>query len=186
MVTTTGEAAASVRVWDIIVRSSHWLLVACVALAWFTSEGFGVWHEYIGYTALVVVIIRICWGFTGTRYARFSQFVRSIPDTIIYARSVIQGVQKRYIGHNPLAGWMAVALLTMTVLVCTTGWLYTTDRFWGVEWVEDLHESCAWIMLALVAVHIIGAVATSRHHRENLVTAMLHGRKRPPGNEDIT
>ena len=80
---------------------------------------------------------------------------------------------------------MAVALLAMIVMVCVSGWLYTTDRYWGVEWVEELHETCAWIILALVAIHIIGAIATSRHHRENLVTAMLHGRKRPPADEDI-
>lgn len=185
MVTTAGDTAATAKVWDIVVRVSHWLLVVCIALAWFTAEGFGVWHEYVGYTALAVVISRICWGFVGPGYARFGQFVRSIPHTLAYARSVINGVQKRYIGHNPLAGWMAVALLAMVVLVCTTGWLYTTDTFWGVEWVEELHETCAWIMLILVFIHILGAVFTSRHHGENLVASMIHGRKRPPGDEDI-
>ena len=186
MVTTSGEAATSVRVWDIVVRSSHWLLVVCVALAWFTSEGFGVWHEYIGYTALAVAIIRVTWGFTGTKYARFKQFVMPVPYTVSYARSVLKGLQKRYIGHNPLAGWMAVALLVMVILACSTGWLYTTDTYWGVEWVEDLHETCAWIMLVLVIIHILGAITTSRHHGENLVTSMIHGRKRPPRDEDIT
>ena len=185
MVTTTGDTAATVKVWDIVVRASHWLLVACVALAWFTTEGFGIWHEYAGFAALTVAIIRICWGFSGPGYARFGQFVRSVPHTLDYARSVIKGVQKRYLGHNPLAGWMAVALLAMVVLVCATGWLYTTDAFWGVEWVEELHETCAWGMLGLVFIHVLGAAATSRHHRENLVTAMIHGRKRPAGDEDI-
>jgi len=186
LVTTSADPATAVSVWDIVVRTSHWLLVACVALAWFTSEGYGAWHEYVGYTALVVTIIRICWGFTGSKYARFSQFVRSVPDTIDYARSVIKGIQKRYVGHNPLAGWMAVALLTMVILTCATGWLYTTDSYWGVEWVEDLHETCAYIMLALIFIHLIGAIATSRHHRENLVSAMLHGKKRTAGDHDIS
>ena len=76
---------------------------------------------------------------------------------------------------------MVVALLTMVALVGFTGWLYTTDRFWGVPWVEELHETLSDTLFALVGLHIIGVVFTSRKHRENLVAAMLHGRKRDSG-----
>jgi cytochrome b len=172
---------AIIRIWDVVVRLTHWTLVASVALAWLTSEGFGRWHEYIGYLALAVAAVRIIWGFSGSRYARFSQFVRSVRHTLAYARSVIANKQRRYIGHNP----MAVALLISVLLTCATGWLYTTDQYWGVEWVEELHETMAWIMVVLIALHIIGAIATSRHHKENLVLSMVHGKKRAAGQDDI-
>lgn len=175
----------TVKVWDPVVRLSHWLLVASVALAWITTEGYGRWHERTGYLALAVAVVRIFWGFTGPRYARFSQFLRSIRHTLAYARSVIASRQPRYLGHNPLAGWMALALLLMILLVTGTGVLYTTDTYWGVEWVEELHELLAYLMLPLIALHIIGAIATSRHHKENLVASMLHGIKRVAEQDDI-
>jgi cytochrome b len=36
---------------------------------------------------------------------------------------------------------MIVALLAMVAGICLTGWLYTTDAYWGVEWVGKLHEA---------------------------------------------
>jgi cytochrome b len=73
---------------------------------------------------------------------------------------------------------MAIALLTLVVLVGFTGWLFTTDRFWGVPWVEELHETLSDVLFAFVGLHILGVMFTSRRHHENLVASMLHGRKR--------
>jgi cytochrome b len=80
---------------------------------------------------------------------------------------------------------MALALLITTLLTGASGWLYTTDAYWGVEWVEKLHAATAYAMLVLIALHIIGAVATSLRHRENLVSSMFHGNKRAAGRDDI-
>jgi cytochrome b len=98
--------------------------------------------------------------------------------TVAYSRDVLAGREARYIGHNPLGGWMVLALLGLVVLVGLTGWLYTTDRFWGVPWVEELHETLSDVLFAFVGLHILGVVFTSVRHRENLPGAMLHGRKR--------
>ena len=86
--------------------------------------------------------------------------------------------EPRYLGHNPLGGWMIVALLLMVGLVGASGWLYTTDRFWGVAWVEELHEQLSNLLLILVALHVAGVLYASYRHRENLIAAMIHGRKR--------
>lgn len=147
---------------------------------WLTRHGFGFTHELIGYIALVIVLLRLAWGFGPSRYARFSQFLRSPAQTARYAGSVVRGVQPRYLGHNPLGGWMTVLLLATTTAVCVSGWLYTTDRYWGVEWVEDLHDGLTNLLLSLVLLHVLGVLWTSIHDRENLVAAMLHGRKRAP------
>lgn len=167
-----------IPVWDAAVRILHWTLVLSVAAAWLTRHSAGGWHEWLGYTTLAVVALRLIWGFAGTRYARFNNFVRSASVTSAYARDVFARREARYIGHNPLGGWMVLALLTMVTLVGFTGWLYTTDRFWGIEWVEELHEMLSNILFAFVFFHILGVIYTSIHHRENLPGAMLHGRKR--------
>lgn len=171
--------AATLRVWDAPVRVLHWSLVLSVATAWLTRHSPGRWHESIGYAALAIVALRVAWGFVGSPHARFSDFVRGPAATAAYARDILAHREARYLGHNPLGGWMVLALLVGVTLVGLSGWLYTTDRFWGVPWVESLHETLSDILFAFVALHILGVVFTSARHRERLVAAMLHGRKRP-------
>ena len=181
-----GEAVPSIRVWDGAVRACHWLLVAGVAAAWFTRHGGGAWHEYLGYLVLGLVCFRLCWGIAGSKYARFKQFIYSPAHTLNYGLDILQGKHLRYLGHNPLGGWMIAALLMTLLAVCTTGWLYTTDAFWGVEWVEELHEFFTYLLLGLIAMHVGGVLFTSVLERENLVGAMIHGKKRVPQQDDIT
>lgn len=179
------EPGRGIPVWDALVRVLHWSLVLTVAAAWLTRHSPGRWHEWLGYATLAVVAARTAWGFLGSGHARFADFVRSLPATAGYAREILRGSETRYLGHNPLGGWMVVALLSMVVLVGFTGWLYTTDRFWGVAWVEALHSTLSDILFVFVALHILGVVFTSAKHRENLVAAMLHGRKpADPGHRD--
>lgn len=173
------------KVWDLLSRATHWLLVAGVAAAWLTRAGWGKWHEWIGYATLAFVALRVAWGWLGPRYAHFSQFVRSPSATLAYARQAVAGREPRHIGHNPLGGWMIVALLAATALAAGSGWLYVTDAYWGEERAENLHEALAITLLALVALHVIGVVTASIRHRENLVASMIHGRKRPPAADDV-
>jgi cytochrome b len=167
-----------VKVWDPLVRLGHWALVAGIAVAWLTREGARGLHEQIGYVVLAIVAVRLLWGFSGTQYARFAQFVRSPATTWAYARQVLADREPRHLGHNPLGGWMTVVLLAMIALVALSGWLYTTDAFWGVKWVADLHQALSDLLLIFIAVHVAGVLFTSYRQRENLVAAMLHGRKR--------
>lgn len=170
-------ALRTVPVWDPLVRIGHWSLLLCVALAWATGEGDEAWHEGFGYATLAIIGIRLVWGFAGPRNARFSEFVRMPAATMAYALRVLAGNEPRYLGHNPLGGWMIVFLLACIALTGLTGWLYTTDRFWGVEWVGELHEGLAEALLVLIALHVAGVAFASWRHHENLVAAMLHGRK---------
>ena len=171
-----------VKVWDAFVRIAHWTLVICVAAAWFTHEWL---HEWIGYAALALVALRLVWGWTGPRYARFSVFVRAPSRTLAYSRALLARREPRYLGHNPLGGWMIVALLAALVAAGATGWLSVTDRYWGVQWVQEFHELCADALLALAALHVAGVAVTSLRHRENLVRAMVTGTKAAPRPGDV-
>lgn len=173
-------------VWDRAVRVIHWALALTCAAAWVTTETGLRWHEPLGYAALALVGARFVWGFAGSRYARFTQFMRGPRATLRYAAQVRRGDAPRHLGHNPLGGWMAAALWTGVALLGLTGWLYTTDAFWGEAWLDQLHEVLGWSLLGLVALHIAGVVHTSRTQGENLVAAMLSGRKRAPRDGDVT
>lgn len=175
------------KVWDPLVRVLHWVLVASVAIGWFSTLGWGTaWHNAAGYAALAVVLLRLVWGLAlGGRFARFRQFLRSPRATLAYGARVLAGREPRYLGHNPLGGWMIVLLLATVAAIGITGWLYTTDAFWGDEMVERVHRTLAWALLGLIALHLAGVAFASWRHRENLVAAMLHGRKRPPADGDV-
>jgi len=177
--------AATVKIWDPFVRVFHWSLVASFTVAWLSAEDWRALHEWAGYAAGSLIALRLLWGIVGTRYARFRQFVRSPSAVAGYVRDIVTGREARYLGHNPAGGLMIVALIAAVASVSATGWMMTTDTFFGVDWVEELHEALASGMLALVGLHVLGVVVASLRHRENLIAAMISGRKRAPGRADI-
>jgi cytochrome b len=180
-------------VWDVPVRVLHWTLVASFVLCWASTvepwSAIGPWHEPAGWLAFSAAAMRIVWGLVAPgergRHARLAAFVRGPRAVLAYARRVRAGSAPRHVGHNPLGGWMAVALWASVGLLTLSGWLYTTDAFFGDATVEAVHEAFAWSMLALVALHVMGAIATGRRHGENLVAAMWHGRKCPADPGDV-
>lgn len=175
----------TVRVWDVLVRILHWSLVGGVAVAWFTRHAAGPWHEWIGYAIATALALRLLWGFTGPGPARFARFVRGPGATLRYVRGLASGHAPRFVGHNPLGAWMILVLLLLLATITFTGWLSTTDRYWGIAWVMNLHLWATWALLALVPLHLAGAIHASVKHRENLIAAMIHGRKRSPAADDI-
>ena len=167
----------TVKVWDPLVRLFHWSLAACVFGAFLVEEGDTA-HRWLGYTALGLVAFRLLWGVVGSRHARFGDWVRGPRSVMTYLRERRAGRSQRRLGHNPAAAVMILALLAMVVAVGMTGWMQTWDRFFGVEWLEELHEILAWSLLALVGLHVLAALVESVHYRENLIASMWHGRKR--------
>jgi len=86
--------------------------------------------------------------------------------------------------HNPLGAVMIVALLASVAAIALTGWLATTDSFWGDATIDLIHSTLGWGMLGLVALHMSGVFFTGRRQGESLVRAMLTGRKRAPAAGD--
>jgi len=200
----------TVRVWDPLVRICHWSLVGLFAIAYLTGEGEGrnALHIYSGYTVIGLVAIRILWGLIGSQHAKFKDFIFSPYAVIQYLRSVVRGDPKRYLGHNPAGGYMALLLLIMLLVVTATGLkaygvkgygplAHSTriaavsvasagehrkiaasetnnaeDEFW-----KEMHEAASNVTLFLIALHVLGVIASSVLHRENLAKAMITGEK---------
>ncbi len=167
------------RVWDPFVRIFHWSLVLSFAVAWFTQEGsLAIIHYWAGYTAGALVLLRLLWGVLGTRYAKFSQFVRHPRTVLKYLKDILSGREARHLGHNPAGGIMVLVLMAGMLATSVTGWMMTTNQYFGVEWVQELHELAATGLLLMVFVHLAGVALASIRHRENLVRAMITGKKR--------
>jgi len=174
-----------VRVWDPFVRLFHWSLVVSFAVAWLTAHSWDDLHMLAGFAAGGLVLLRVAWGFVGTPHARFSSFVRRPQTVIAYIKAILTGTEARHLGHNPAGGAMIIALMATMVATAFTGWLLTTDTFWGVTWMQHLHHWSADAVLLLVVGHLAGVALASVRHRENLVTAMIVGRKRAVDGEPL-
>lgn len=193
MAVNTQGGAQPVLVWPLWLRLMHGLLAVAVLASFATHEGGGVWHERWGWLALGLAAARLILGLTSgrrraagdhrhTALAAWWHGPRAVAN---YARAWLQGRAPRHLGHNPLGSWMMLLLLADVLLCSFTGWLYTTDRYWGVAWVEELHGALGQAFIPLVLLHVVGAVLASVKQRENLVASMLHGCKRAPGPDDV-
>lgn len=181
-----------VKVWDPMVRLFHWSLVAAFAIAFAASEDEWIEaHAIAGYLVFGLVGFRILWGIVGPRHARFSDFVRSPVTVLSYLRDLLRLRAQRYLGHNPAGGAMVVMFLLMLLVTTLTGMAYYGAVDSGgplagwiqlnpyhAHWLEEIHEFAANFTLVLVALHVCGVVVDSFLHHDNLVKAMVTGRKR--------
>jgi len=199
-----------IRIWDPLVRVFHWGLVAAVAVAWFSGDDWEDVHVIAGYVVAGLVAVRLVWGLVGSRYARFSQFLRAPATVLGYLRDSAAGRERRYLGHNPAGAVMIVALLVTLAGTAFTGWLLENPQRLaalpempqivapayadgdddggeraGENLVGELHEVLANGLLLLIALHLGGVVFASIRQRENLARAMITGDKRAPGPQDV-
>jgi cytochrome b len=172
-------------VWDAPVRVFHWLLVLSFAVAWLTSESerWQLVHITAGYTMAGLVAFRILWGLVGTQHARFGDFVRGPRAAVRYLKSLVSPHPEHHAGHNPAGALAILALLALAVLTVATGWASYNEI--GGDLFEEVHEALASTMLAIVVLHVVAVLVSSVLRKENLVAAMLHGRKPVPPAEGI-
>jgi len=184
--------ANEINVWDRFVRSFHWSLVATFAVCYFTEDDFMDIHVWSGYAIMVLLALRFVWGFIGTEHARFSDFVYRPSLVWAYTRDVLLLRAKRYIGHNPAGGAMIVLFFISLILATVSGVvLYGADEHAGPlasmmsgasesteEILEEVHEFFANFTVLLIVIHLGGVLFESLLHRENLIRAMINGRKK--------
>lgn len=174
---TQEEPHGAVKVWDPFVRVFHWSLVSCVLLNYFVIDDGETIHQWLGYAASALVVMRIVWGFIGTRYARFADFFPTPARLRHHIVAMRSGTVESHAGHNPLGALMMLALMAVVLGLGVTGFLQTTDTFWGEEWLQDLHEVLGSALIALAGLHAAAAIIMGRIERTNLVAAMVTGVK---------
>lgn len=174
----TEQDMRPVLIWDVPVRLVHWLMALSFTGAYLTSEADD-WrwlHASLGYTMMGLIVFRILWGFIGSRHARFTAFIKGPTEVFAYLKSLVSGRAQHYAGHNPAGAIAILALLILGLIQTSTGHLLYQDLVG--EWMEEVHEALAAVLLAVVLVHIAGVLISSHLHRENLIKAMFTGRKR--------
>jgi cytochrome b len=179
---------STIKAWDPLVRIFHWSLVFFFILAYLTEDNLKTLHIWAGYAVALLIIFRLVWGMIGTRHARFSSFVRSPSIVLDYIRQMRHFNAPHYLGHNPAAGAMIIALLLSLIMVSITGMSIIAAEGQGplagtvaanpnADWMEEIHEFFAHLTLLLVMLHIAGVIFGSFLEGQNLPRAMLTGRK---------
>ncbi|MDD3353914.1 cytochrome b/b6 domain-containing protein [Zoogloea sp.] len=174
-----------ILVWDWPVRIGHALMAGGFIIAWLTqeSERLSLIHAMAGSAVLATAVLRLAWGVIGSPTARFSAFVRGPRAVGAYLLSLLQPAPQHYTGHNPAGGWAILLLLGLGILTAASGWAVYNDV--GGHSLEELHEGLASTMLSVVVIHVGGVILSSWLHRENLLAAMVHGRKLGAPEEEI-
>lgn len=164
-------------IWDWPVRLFHWSLAASFAGAWLTSDSERLLNLHIafGYTMAGLIAFRLVWGIIGTRHARFTSFIRGPSAVLRYVRSLLSPHPEPHAGHNPLGAVAVVILLGLGLATAASGWAMYNEV--GGEWLEEVHEVLASVMLGVVVVHVAGVIFSSLRHHENLIAAMFTGYK---------
>lgn len=203
------DKVKNIKVWDIVVRLFHWLLVLLFIVSYLTGEEQDALpipiHVYSGYAIIGLLLIRIIWGVIGGQHARFRDFIYSPSTVLAYLRALKQGNPKRYLGHNPAGGYMIIAMLVMLTGTTMSGLKCYAEEGYGPlaesntvtfisaayaddddddeehsdgeEFWEEVHEFFVTMTLLLVFLHIMGVILSSKRHKENLVRAMITGKK---------
>ncbi|XQW85187.1 cytochrome b/b6 domain-containing protein [Thalassotalea piscium] len=180
-------AKKQILVWDLPLRLFHWLLVICLVGSWYTSEGdrgLVDIHMLFGYAILTLVLFRICWGFLGTKYAKFTQFVPT-PRSI---KSYIKHTNKPYLGHNPVGSLMVFFMLLLLLLQTVSGLFMTDDIFTNGPYYDSvskatqkimsaIHHNVFDIILVTCALHIGAIFFYLIVKKDNLIKAMITGKK---------
>lgn len=187
-----------IKVWDLFVRLSHWLVVLLILSAWLSAH-FGdaefKWHSFNGYAVFVVVLSRIIWGFIGSTTARFSNFIKAPWKVPAYLLDLLRGKAPSFLGHNPAGGWMVLAFW-LVLLSQTIAGMFSSDDVLAegpftyaasestVNFMTSWHHRLFDLLIILIILHVLAVIYHQWIKREKLLQAMFTGEKPLPPTEN--
>ncbi|MGC2787605.1 MAG: cytochrome b/b6 domain-containing protein [Roseiarcus sp.] len=178
-----------VLVWDFPVRIFHWLIVALVAAAYATWRlNWMVWHGWIGYAVLTLVLFRLLWGFFGGETARFSGFLSAPRSVFQHLKHSFRREPDHQVGHNPAGGWMVVLLLALLLVETLTGVYVANDIVdegplteivpaWAANAIASAHAIGWDVLLAAIVLHVLAIAGFAAIKGQNLLRPMVTGTK---------
>ncbi len=202
---TEGGAVTPPSPWDPLVRLTHWAVVAAVVANGLIVKEGGTAHIWIGWALMAVLAVRFVWGLIGPSEARFSAFPPAPRAALSHLADLIRGQPREHASHNPAGALMVYALWVCLAVVTATGLIMTDGESpvriaqdkaavaagdWSVlvregggdhdetggEWVEEVHEMAANLVLILAVLHVAGVAVESRALGRNLLRPMIGGR----------
>jgi len=177
-----------VRIWDLPTRIFHWALALAVIGQLATGlSGLMEWHFRIGYLVLALLLFRLVWGFIGGYWSRFASFLHS--PSVVFGHLRGQAHPDQLVGHTPLGSLSVFAMLLFLMAQVATGLVSDDEvaasgpltRFVSngtVSLASHWHGAIgAWVILALVLLHVLAILFYVAVRRQHLVRPMWSGDK---------
>jgi len=187
MDSNNGHSTTTKEIWDLPTRLFHWVLVITITGSWLSRDVLHFQaHLFFGYLLFFLLLFRILWGFIGATYSQFRHFFYPWQDVKNHLQQVIEGEPSQYDGHNPAGSWMIFLLLGMLLLITITGIitlggeeqsgpLQTWVSISTGIFIHSIHQILAWLLLALISIHLAGVLIEQWISRRSLIRAMMVG-----------
>ncbi|MDD3835863.1 MAG: cytochrome b/b6 domain-containing protein [Sulfurimonas sp.] len=186
-------------IWSLPSRVFHWLFVVLILLAFLTDDDKLLnYHSLIGYGVLILLLFRFFWGYLGPKYSKFKDFSLSSQDVKEFIVNIFSP-KKEYIGHNPIASYVMMAIFIVVFLIIITGiltlgvqegkgllsFLHSTF-FKKMKLFEDIHEFLSTVLLILIAAHLLGILSDRvLHSKHETLNSIFSGYKVTKNDESI-
>lgn len=177
-----------VLIWDLPTRVFHGLFALAIVVAFAIAQFAGEhspwfpYHMMLGILIGALLLLRVVWGFVGTRHARFQALAFSPAALVKYLHAAVTTGGMRYAGHNPGSSYAIVAMLLLAGVVVTTGLLMSQ----GSEAAEEFHAVAAYALMAVAVIHVLGVLWYTWRHRENISRSIITGLKDGDPSEEIS
>ena len=133
--------------WDLPTRILHWALASSISIVYILDGGDPP-HNWVGYAALGFVVLRFIWG-----------------------------MNKKFHRENQLARVIYLLIWGLVIALAITGFMYDTDKYWGEEWLTELHINFSYALLGLIGVHLLGVLIDSVRHGRKTWMGMITGKR---------
>lgn len=174
------------RIWDLPLRTFHWLLVITVVCSFITVKIGGnamTWHARFGYLVIALLSFRLIWGFIGSHHARFFNFIKSPRVIIGYLKNPLPTP-----GHSPVGAVAVMVLIGIFIAQALAGLFASDDiafdgpmaKYVSSYWVElltSLHRLNEPVLLGLICIHITAIFYYKLFKKQDLIKPMLTGDK---------
>lgn len=214
-----GTPLVRVRVWDRVVRITHWLIFfsmivlvitgAYIGNPWISAPGqasqsfrmgtMKIVHFYGAIVFTLSVLARIVWMFTGTRHARWPNFVpyqprrrRGFVETLKFY-TFIRRRPPAFEGHNPLAGAAYLVIFGLYLVMILTGlglyaigadidspmrwFVFLNDWFGSAQTARFIHHIVMWMLIGFFIHHLYSAILVSVVEKNGTLDSIVSGNK---------
>ena len=181
------------KIWDPVTRVWHWVLVLAIMITWpfgkFMSFDTVIWHFYLGYFILGLMLVRLLWGLVGPKSIRLRYLVPKPASLIAYIKTLRLKTPSGTPGHNPIGALSVIAMLIVITLQAITGLFIESEDFFEYgplnEYVSEetmkfmlgWHHTLSDVIIILIALHISAIMFYLIWKNENLIKPMINGWK---------
>ena len=181
--------------YDMVAIALHWLIAVGVVVMltlgfWAQFEPIGsfdrfqviTWHKSSGVIVIVFVTIRVLWRWRHAPppYGRLLGALEKRLASLVHAALYFMLVAV------PLSGWQLASASTLNIPISVFGlfhWprlpvLRLADSAKATEaLLKDIHYSLVWVLIVLIAAHLMGVLRHVLVKQDGILRRMLPGRK---------